>query len=357
MLYLFLILIFLITQFFIQPAHSQDTLQLKEYACLASNPETFRECLKEVAETGVPLIKITEPVICESRQDCTFEIKNSSRSFEISPLSPDIKFIRRNDFGYTLLNIENSSGFRLKGLNFEDEGNTPCPAGIICPPFLRIKNSSLILADKLNFLKTRGISFSISDSKTISITNSTFKDSFKTGLEVTTQGFSEGLKIEDNLFENNSGSGLNFQALSVGSGQALISSNKFINNHSKGAYESCAYPCTGAQVKITGPTNNLRFSQNTLSGGINTIFDSLGLYSSGIEIGGRNINNTALFCNEVSGNRGSGIVQSGPFANISALTITENKIWGNGLNLNIPTATADENNCYTSECKLSCSKN
>lgn len=355
MLHLVMAAIFFLSPLFVQPVYSQDQLQLKEYACLAFDPQTFRDCIKEVKDTGVPLIKITKPIICQSRQDCAFEIKNLTRSFEISPSSPDNKFIRRGDFGYTLLNIENSSGFRLKNLSFEDEGNVPCPSGTICPVFVRIKNSSLIVLDKLSFSKTRGASLSLTDSKNISITGSTFKNSFKTGLEVTTQGFTEGLKIQDNLFENNSGSALNFQASSVGSGQALISSNKFINNHAGGAYESCVYPCTGAQVKITGSTNNLRFSQNTLKGGINTIFDSLGLYSSGIEIGGRNINNTALFCNEVSGNRGSGIVQSGPFANISALTITENKIWGNGLNLNIPTATADENNCYTSECKLSCS--
>lgn len=349
-----------------QPAYSQEQLQLKEYACLAFDPQTFKGCLQEVKDTGVPIIKITKPIICENRQDCSFEISGSSRSFQISPSLPENKFIRRGDFGYTLLSVDNTSNMTLKDLTFEDEGTVPCAAGTICPPLITIKSSSSILIDKLNFMGTRGTSLSISDPKNVIVTNSVFKDSFKNALAVSTLGFTEGLKIDKNLFDSNAGAGLTFQAASVGSGPASISGNKFVNNHSKGAYSagttpdgrasSCSYPCIGSQVKISGPTNNLRVANNTVTGGINTLFDSLGLYSSGIEVGGSNINNTTLICNEITGNRGSGIVQAGPFSGISALVISENKIWGNGLNLNIPTATADENNCYTSECKLSCAK-
>ncbi len=354
MLYLFLTLILLIAQFLAPPVHAQDALQLKEYACLAFSPQTFKDCLKEVRDTGAPLIKITKPIICESRQDCSFAISDSGRSFQISPSSPENKFIRRNDFGYSLLTIDGSANLTLRDLSFEDVGQTPCPSGTTCPPLIIIKNSSSILLDKLNFSGTRGASLLLSDPKNISITGSTFKNSFKTGLEVKAQGVTEGLRIENNTFQDNSGTGLIFQARSADSAQGLITSNKFINNHSKGAYDNCTYPCIGSQLKVSGPTTNLRLSDNIVTGGVNTLFDSLGLYSSGIEVGGTNINNTLLFCNEISGNRGSGVVQAGPFSNISALVISENKIWGNGLNLNIPTATADENNCYTSECKLSC---
>ena len=142
MLHLIVAAIFLLSPFFVQPAYSQDQLQLKEYACLASNPQTFKDCLQEAKDTGVPLIKITKPIICGNRQDCSFELIGSGRSFQISPSGPENKFIRRGDFSYTLLNIESSSNMTLKDLTFEDEGTAPCPAGTICPPLITIKNSS-----------------------------------------------------------------------------------------------------------------------------------------------------------------------------------------------------------------------
>lgn len=341
------------------PIHAQEPtvseqLKLEEYACNARDPASFKDCIVQAQQIAMPFIKIIAPIICTSRNDCTFEMKNINTSLRISPTSPENKFIRQNDFGYTLLTIENSSNIELSGLGFEDQGSSGCPLGTTCPPFFVIKNSSKIQMDRLSFLKTQGTSLAISESRTISILDSTFKDSFKTGLEVASQNFTQGLKIEGNLFEDNSGSALIYQAQSLNPASSIIS-NRFINNHSKGAYSSCVYPCTGAQIKIFGPTANLRISNNTISGGVDSAFDSLGLYSSGIEIGGQDVGTTLVYCNEVSSNRGSGIVQSPPFRNTSGVAVSENKIWGNGLNLNIPTVTADENNCFTKECKLSCS--
>lgn len=355
------LIITIILIWFLQPIHAQEPnlpseqLHLEEYACLASDPASFKNCLSEAQQIAVPFIKITAPIICEGRNDCNFEIKNTNSPLRLSPTNEGNKIIRRGDFGYTLLTIENSSNIELFGLSIEDEGNCACPQGTNCPPTVIIKNSADIKIDKLSLLNTRGLSISVADSHGASILNSTFKNSCTTALEIKSQNLTEGIRVEKNTFEGNAGSALIFQSVSIGN-QSTILSNKFINNHSQGAYLNCAYPCTGPQVKIAGPTSALRFAANIVAGGANSPFDSLGLYSSGVEISGQDIKQTTLFCNEISQNRGSGIVQPPPFRNISNVSISENKIWGNGLDLNIPTVTADENNCFTKECTLSCSQ-
>lgn len=335
------------------PQAPSENLSLEEFACNAKDAQSFKACLIEARNTGVPFIKITAPIICESRNDCSFNMSNLKSFLKISAANPENKFIRKTDFGYSLITAENSVAIEFSDLTFDDQSETGCPQGTTCPPLISIKNSSGIKFDKVTFQKTQGLSLRIIDSKDISILNSTFKDSYKSALEIYTLNFTEKFKIEGNTFENNSGSALIFQAVTLGT-QSTIMNNKFLNNHSKGAYANCAFPCTGAQVKIFGPTTNLRIAQNNISGGPNTAFDSLGLYASGIEIGGQNIKDTSLYCNEITGNRGSGIVQSPPFANIISVKISENKLSNNGLNLNIPTVPADDTNCYTEACKLSC---
>ena len=71
-----------------------------------------------------------------------------------------------------------------------------------------------------------------------------------------------------------------------------------------------------------------------------------------IEIADRDINSLSLSCNEISDNRGAGIVQSRPVRNITGITITKNKIWNNGISVNVPVSDIEEDNCYTEDCKL-----
>jgi len=359
MLYVLFSALLLISLSLVTPIYSQEpnavsqNLSLEEYACIADGPESFKSCLTEAKTTGVPFIKITAPIICESRNDCSFTMTGLRSFLKISPTLPENKFIRKSDFGYSLISVDDSVQIEFTGLTFEDQSDTSCPGGTTCQPFVSVKTSNNIKFDKVSFVKTQGVSLKIIDSRDISILGSSFKESDKSAVEISAANFTEKIKIENNQFENNAGTALVFQSNSIGS-QSTIGNNKFINNHSKGAYSNCIYPCTGAQLKVTGPTSNLKISNNIISGGINSALDSLGLYSSGIEVGGQNINNTSLYCNEISGNRGSGIVQSPPFINISSVTISENKLSGNGLNLNIPSVQSDDTNCYTESCKLSC---
>lgn len=361
--YILLSIIFLGIQLVIQnPTQAQEqnapseNLELREFACNAFDPQSLKSCIREVSESGMPLIRITSPITCQNRDECDFEIKNMARSFEISPSKPENKIIRQGDFGYTLFTIENSSGVSFRKLGFEDLASLPCPAATACPPLISIKNSGNLNFEGISLLKTAGTGINISDSRDISITDSVFKESFRTAVEVSSAGFTRDIKIDNNVFDSNASSAVVFQAISLAGSPSSISSNSFVNNHAKGMYLNCSYPCAGGQIRVNGPTSNLNINQNTINGGQNTVFDFLGLYASGIEISGQNLSGIMLYCNEISGNRGSGIVQSGPFVNISAVTISENKIWGNGLNLNIPTVTPAQDNCYTQECKLSCSK-
>src|SRR5690606_16175423 len=111
-----------------------DNLRLEEFACLARDPASFKSCLNEAKATSVPVIKIIAPIICTSSADCSFQISDHHSSLTISPSRPENKFLRQNDFSYTLLSISNSSNLSLDTVAFEDDGNTGCPQGVACPP-------------------------------------------------------------------------------------------------------------------------------------------------------------------------------------------------------------------------------
>lgn len=355
MFYLLLTLIFFVLPIFNQPASAQDTLQLQEFACNAPDPKAFKNCIEEVRKTGVPLIKITKPFLCESREACAFEIKGINADLTIRAASNNNFIFRTKDYSYSLFTIENSSGIKFQDLSIIEENKNTCIQGIICPPTIIVKSSGNLQFNKISLKQTHGTSMNIVDSKNITVINSNITDSFKTAIEVSSSVPTEGITIQNNLFDGNSSNAIIFQSSALPGKNSSIIGNKFNNNHAKGVYTNCIYPCTGSQVRILGPSANLDFSQNTVVGGQNTIFDAVGLYSSGVEVGNRDLSDISLYCNEISGNRGSGIVESPPFSNLDGIVISENKIWGNGLNLNTPVAKVDENNCYTKECQLSCS--
>lgn len=335
-------------------AQTRDTLFLDEFACRASDPPSLKKCIEEVKSTKMPLVKIVAPIICTNPQECNFELKNIKTDTTFFAAKTEFKIIRKNDFSYPLFTVEGTSGIRFYEITFEDQGAGACPPGTLCPELISVKSSNTISVDRSDFLNIRGNALKVTDSRNVSVINSLFKNGFKTGIEVTAALPTEKIIIEDNTFEDNAGSAVLFQAISLSDRQSSITTNIFNNNHSKGAYVNCNYPCTGSQVRISGPSANLQFTQNKVVGGFDTIFDTLGLYSSGVELGNTSLSNISFFCNEISGNRGSGIVQSAPFRNIIALSISENKIWGNGLNLNVPTANVSEDNCYTKECEMAC---
>lgn len=363
MIQLTIALTLILSLLFIKPVNAQsldderfqDTIQLEELACKAKDPATLKGCLEEVKRSGMPIIKIVAAIICEDRQDCTFALKRINASVIIMSAKPEFKIIRKNDFGYPLFTVENSSGIKFLDLSFEDQSQAPCIHGTVCPPLIVISNSSNIQIEKSQFKNIHGTTINIIDSRNISINGSTFTAGFKGAVQYSSRLPTENIIVYGNTFDSNWGSAVSFQGVSLVPNNSSISFNTFTNNNAQGSFANCIYPCMGSQVRIPGPTANLSLKQNKVSGGADTVFDLLGLYSSGIEIGSDAVSNVDLYCNEIYGNRGSGIVQSAPFRNIANIRVSENKIWGNGLNLNIPTATIEENNCYTKDCKLSCS--
>jgi hypothetical protein len=353
MIYFLLTIILFLFPFLAPPISAQDTLQLQEYSCNAPDPTALKNCIVEVKKNGTPLIKITKPFVCDSRDACAFVLSEINTDLTIRSTAKNL-ILRTKDYSYNLFTIENSSGIKFVDIPIIEENKNSCIQGIICPPTVSVKNSTNLQFNNISFKQTHGTSLKIVDSKNITIINSSFTDSFKTALEVSSTGFSEGITIQNNLFEGNASNALIFQTAALPDRRSSVIGNRFNNNHAKGVYTNCTFPCTGSQVRILGPSANLDFTQNTVVGGQNTIFDAVGLYSSGIEVGNQDLSDISLFCNEISGNRGSGIVESPPFKNLSGIVISENKIWGNGLNINTPIAKIDENNCYTRECKLSC---
>lgn len=365
MIYLLLISIFTLGQLFLpqifaqneEEQHFEDTVQIEELVCNASDPASFKECIQRIRNNEVPLLKIIKPIICESRNDCEFDLSRINADVIIHTTNPENKILRKNDYSYTLFKIEDSGGLRFTNLIIEDEEDKPCGAGVSCPPLITLKSTEKITFEKMYFLKTRGVTVSSVDSTGLIIKDSNFSGSQKSAVQISSTLFQEGIKIENNTFEGNTGQAIDFQTQSLGVNPASIVLNTFVNNHAKGAFSNCVYPCVGSQLKITGPTVNLVVSRNIVSGGRDTAFDIAGLYASGIEIGNNNVSRLSVFCNQVSGNRGSGIVEAPPFSKLSEINISGNKIWNNGLNLNIPVATIQKDNCFSEKCTLACFSN
>lgn len=333
---------------------SKDTLSLEEFACIAKNPATLKECINQVRTIKVPLVKIDAPIICASQNDCAFDFTGINTDTTFYATRTENKIIRSNDFSYTVFNIDNSSGLKFSGLTFQDDGISDCPQGTVCPPVVVINKSGKIIIERTSFADLKGTALFVSDSRTVTIDRSNFSDGLKDGIRISSSKPTGGINITGNNFDGISGNAVSYQAVSTNGPLSTITSNTFTNNHAKGFYENCTYPCTGSQVRIIGPTSNLQFRQNKITGGLNTIFDSLGLYPSGLEIGSTNINNLRIYCNEISGNLGSGIVQPSPVTGSGQISVDGNKIWGNGLDMNTVSANITETNCYNDQCNLSC---
>ena len=192
MLYLILLSLFLISQLLTPTVFAQtdpsgqarDTLFLDELACQAKDPAGVKKCIEEVKNTKIPLVKITAPIICKSPLECNFEIKNIKTDTIFFAAKSEFAIIRENDFSYPVFTIEGSSGIRFYEMNFEDRGQGGCPLGTLCPTMLSIKSSDNIQIDRSEFLNIRGNAASVSDSRHISVVNSSFLNGFKTGLEV-----------------------------------------------------------------------------------------------------------------------------------------------------------------------------
>lgn len=335
---------------------TSDTIHLEEFACKAIDPKSLKFCIEQAKTINVPLVKIDAPIICTNRQDCSFGFNEINTNTIFYSTRPENKIIRREDFSYTLFLITNSSGLEFSQLIFEDEGQNPCPQATICPDIISIKNSRNITIGGTLFNKSRGAGVLISNSRDITVKGSNFFNGYQAGVKVASTIPTESIIIEGNNFEGNAGEGVIFQSLSLSDTPSSIESNTFTNNHAKGAFSDCTYPCVGSQLSIIGQTGNLNINRNKIQGGVDTVFDLLGLYASGIEIGSSNISQVKIYCNKISGNRGSGIAQSAPTQNTAPVLIDENKIWGNGLNLNIPVAKIEANNCFNKECTLACLK-
>ncbi len=335
---------------------SKDTLLMEEFACSAIDPATLKKCINEVRINKVPLVKINAPIICDQQSECAFDFSGIQTDTTFYAANSANKILRSNDFSYTIFNIDGSSGLKFSGLIFEDDGLAVCPAGTICPPALIINKSNNITIEDSEFTNLQGTAVLVSDSITVIVNNSKFLNILKNGIEVTSVQLSGDIQIIDNIFTDVAGNALAYQSIGTNQNPSIIDSNTFTNNHSKGFYENCVYPCTGSQVKITGPTSKVEFRKNKISGGLNTIFDSLGLYPSGLEIGSTNINSVRIYCNEISGNPGSGVVQSSPVSSSSQIDIDGNKIWGNGLDMNTLTVNIGPDNCYNGQCNLECLK-
>lgn len=339
-----------------EPPSPPDLVQVKEFACEAYDPKTLKDCF--TAETFAPIIKIIAPIQCKSKQECQFDLSTVKEGVVILATKPENKILRSEDYAYTLFTINNSPGLQFRDIYFEDFDTTPCVLGTECSPHVVISNSKNITIQNAQFNKTHGTSISINNSSNITITNSQFKSAQKHAIAVTSTTPMEGIRIDKNTFENNGGNAIIFQGNSAQAKGSTIINNTITNNHAKGSYASdaatCTYPCIGSQLKISGPTSNLVIHKNQISGGGNTVFDTVGLYTSGIEIGSRGISNLTLTCNSISDNRGSGVVQAKPISNSSNIRLSKNKIWQNGLSVNTVSAVVDPDNCYTSTCSLSC---
>lgn len=304
----------------------EQNQQAYDIACDVKDVPTLKDCFEKAKNGEYNLIKITRIIECTSKDDCAIDLSNLHISLKIYGTSTDTGFKRIGNFDYSLFTIKNSSDIIIGGFLIDDTSSGDCSAqGISCPPAMIIDASKNIVIDQLRTKAVKNSGISVKDASSITIKNSVFADS--------------------------SGTAVVFLA---NSGENIITNNTFTHNHKASFFQDCVGICIGAQVSILPNTKNLTVSKNTIKDGSIDVYGPLGLYASGIDIAGENVEAVTVSCNTISNNSGNGIVIGQQQASTKDITIGKNKLYGNGIDVNViglPQNTI-ENNCFDASCKV-----
>lgn len=330
-----------------------DSINFGDLSCKAKNTDEFKKCLEDVKNGVFPLIRLTENLECRSKQECEFSLEGVVSQVTIAGDKTVIK--RSENFNYSIFNFSKSANIKLTNISFDEGDGSGCPGfGQVCQPVINIQDSQNIVIQNLRVHGARESAIKITNSASVAVMGSQILNSYKNAIQVSLPNLIEGVVIDGNTFENNGSSAVVFSGISLATSPSKIRANTFKKNHSKAVYTSCTFPCSAGQLLIKSGTTNLLIENNIITDGTAGMFDRFGLYPSGIEVPGADSQSVIISCNMISNNKGSGIVQTGTVRANNNTVIQDNKIFDNGINLNVQSAYL-EDNCFYKDCRVACS--
>jgi len=322
LLFAFFLVGFSIVLFSRNTTAQEKNQQAYDVACEVTDVATLKECIKRAKNKEYDLIKIMKIIECRSKDDCEIDLSGVEKAIKIYGITnTDTGFKRTGNFDYSLFTIKNSKDIFIGSFLIDDTSEGGCTGS--CPPAFVIENSTNITVDQLSTKSSKSTALSVKDASSITIKDSVFTDSSSTALVFSADGTNS------------------------------ITNNTFTHNHKDALSEACRGVCIEAQVYIMSNTKNVAISRNIIKDGRIDLFDPLGLYASGIDISGEGVENIMISCNKVYDNTGNGIVVNQQ-SSTKNITIEKNTIYGNGIDLNVPTQPQNtiQNNCFDFSCQI-----
>lgn len=298
----------------------EQNQQAYDVACEVTDVPTLQECVRKAKNKEYDLIRIMNIVECVSKDDCAIDLSNVDKAIKIYGVNTDTGFKRTGNFDYSLFTIKNSKDIVIGSFLIDDTSEGSCTGS--CPPAIVIENSTNITVDQLRAKSVKSTAISVKNASSITIKDSVFTDSSSAALVFSADGTNS------------------------------ITNNTFTHNHKGASFADCVGICTGAQVYIMPNTKNVTFSKNIVKDGNIDIYDALGLYASGIDVAGENVENVTLSCNKIYNNTGNGIVIPQQ-SSTTGIRIEKNSVYKNGIDLNLNTVSQNTNqdNCFSSSCQ------
>lgn len=324
--------------------------------CLAGNVGALRACFNKVQNSEADNIEITGLIICSGVNACNFSLSGTIRPVSIFGTSNSGAGFRRIDsYNYPILNITNPSGLTLKDLVFDESSSGICSSN--CNSTISISGGSNIVLDNLTITYSKAMGVAVSKSNKVTIRNSVINNAaiFGVWLNNDLANLSSEVVVENNLFKDNKSNAILFSATAPVTNPNLIRGNTFIHNHRDAIFFVCGFdgksPCAGGQLLIEQGTQNLRIESNIIKDGKIDAYDAQGYYASGIEFTNHNVHNVVMLGNDIHNNTGTGIVANASLTDVDGISISGNKLYSNGADINFPGA-AISGNCFVQDCQL-----
>jgi hypothetical protein len=314
--------------------------------CQASNIQTLKDCFGKLNSRLADAVEITTEIVCSGDRACDFPTIAVNRPVSIYGTPNSNAGIKRTDhYDYPILKLAGSTQTTVSNLVFDDTQNRSCydPDTNCWGNPIDVNGSSNYVFDGITIKNSQFLGLQIDNANSVTIKNSKFLNIGWFGIWT---GSPQNLHIENNTFQDTHSNAILATFAGTAANPSTITNNYFINNHKIAVFYVCGSgtdPCPGGQIVISGGSNNLVISNNTIKDG------SLNIGTTGIELN-TDTSNLTIQNNDIHHNTGAGIYLNSGSGNVSNLNIVNNMIYDNSWgNIHAPGANIS-GNCESAGC-------
>ena len=319
--------------------------------CDVSDVSTLTSCVAAVRSGTIANVRFTATVPCSGNATCLVDLTNVRGPVTFFG-APGVSsgFLRTDTYTYPIFNINGASDITIANLTF-DEG----PADPACTPYqmsgseiypcqssIEINQSSNIVLERLTILHSKDHAIAFQATRGITIQDGQIQDAGVFGIW-TDRGstLSSNISITNNVIQDVKSNGIFISYAQ----NATINGNTLKHNQYFALFDTCGGGCAGGQIDMLNNTSSLIYSNQIIDGQID-LNNATG-QTGGIEIAFQNTNVT-ITNNIIANNLGSGIGPD-PGATGTNFIISGNKIYNNGINVDLSGSTGiqEAGDCFT----------